>query len=179
MVSRARGSCRRGDGNITAEQCNRFDFIQAYKTTWGLHCPGAQRGRLLNKLADLLEQHIDEFAALEALDVGENPEPARFPFFFALELKNTCLGKVFAKAKAADIGGTIAVIRYYAGWADKIQGKTIEVTRHRPVFCITQFSQHFLDQRDQICLHKARTLRRCGEHFSTVVQGLGAEPFLL
>lgn len=70
----------KGLWNITTEQCNRFDFIQAYKTTWGLHCPGAQRGRLLNKLADLLEQHIDELAALEALDVGENPQPIRFPF---------------------------------------------------------------------------------------------------
>ena len=45
-------------------------FFQAFKTTWGLHCPGVVRGRLLYKLADLIEEHIDEFAALEALDVG-------------------------------------------------------------------------------------------------------------
>lgn len=37
-------------------------------------------------------------------------------------------GKVYEKAKNQDIGGAIAVIRYYAGWADKIQGKTIEVS---------------------------------------------------
>ena len=46
-------------------------FIQAYKTTWGLHCPGVVRGKLLNKLADLIEKHADEFAALESLDVGK------------------------------------------------------------------------------------------------------------
>ncbi|KDR73245.1 hypothetical protein GALMADRAFT_142376 [Galerina marginata CBS 339.88] len=96
---------------------------QAYKTSWGLKCPGAVRGKLLNKLADLLEKHQDEFAALEALDVG----------------------KVFEKAKSSDIGGSIAVIRYYAGWADKIQGKTIETrdtkfayTRHEPYGVVGQ-----------------------------------------
>jgi acyl-CoA reductase-like NAD-dependent aldehyde dehydrogenase len=44
---------------------------KAYKTSWGLKCPGSVRGKLLNKLADLIEANIDEFAALEALDVGE------------------------------------------------------------------------------------------------------------
>ena len=48
----------------------RLFFSQAFKTTWGLHCPGVVRGKLLYKLADLIEEHIDEFAALEALDVG-------------------------------------------------------------------------------------------------------------
>jgi aldehyde dehydrogenase (NAD+) len=44
---------------------------QAYKTSWGLKVPGAERGKLLSKLADLVEQHTDELAALEALNVGE------------------------------------------------------------------------------------------------------------
>jgi len=44
-------------------------------------------------------------------------------------------GKVFRIAKSADISGTIDTLRYYAGWADKVQGKTMEVifvsrTRH-------------------------------------------------
>jgi aldehyde dehydrogenase (NAD+) len=96
---------------------------QAYKTSWGLKCPGAVRGRLLNKLADLLEKHTDEFAALEALDVG----------------------KVWEKAKVIDIGGCISTLRYYAGWADKVQGKTIETretkfayTRHEPYGVVGQ-----------------------------------------
>jgi acyl-CoA reductase-like NAD-dependent aldehyde dehydrogenase len=48
-----------------------FFFNQAFKTSWGLKAPGAFRGKLMNKLADLIERNIDEFAALEALDVGK------------------------------------------------------------------------------------------------------------
>ena len=44
---------------------------KAYKTSWGLKVPGAQRGRMLNKLADLMEEHAEEIAAIETLDVGE------------------------------------------------------------------------------------------------------------
>lgn len=43
---------------------------KAYKTSWGLKCAGYERGRLLSKLADLMEANIDEIAALEALDGG-------------------------------------------------------------------------------------------------------------
>jgi aldehyde dehydrogenase (NAD+) len=42
----------------------------AFKTTWGLNCPGSKRGELLNKLADLIVKNIDEIAAIEALDSG-------------------------------------------------------------------------------------------------------------
>ena len=34
---------------------------------------------------------------------------------------------MWARAKYGDITGVIACLRYYAGWADKVQGKTIEV----------------------------------------------------
>lgn len=60
----------------------------------------SERGRLLYKLADLMEKHQDELSALEALDNGK-------PFSFA---------------KAADIALCIKTYRYYAGWADKIHG---------------------------------------------------------
>ena len=65
----------------------------------------AERGRLLYKLADLVEKHADELARLEALDNG----------------------KPYSVAKAADLTLSIASYRYYAGWADKIHGKTIPV----------------------------------------------------
>jgi aldehyde dehydrogenase (NAD+) len=65
----------------------------------------SDRGRLLNKLADLIEQHKDELAALESLDNG----------------------KPLRDALAADLPLTIKCYRYYAGWADKIHGKTIPV----------------------------------------------------
>ncbi len=66
----------------------------------------SERGRLLYKLADLMEKHQDELAALEALDNG----------------------KPFAFAKAVDIGLSIKTYRYYAGWADKIHGQTIPIS---------------------------------------------------
>ncbi|KAJ7708120.1 aldehyde dehydrogenase [Mycena rosella] len=96
---------------------------KAYKTTWGLKCPGSARGRLLNRLADLLERDTDEFAALEALNVG----------------------KPFNMAKMQDMGGAIQCIRYFAGWADKIHGNTVETnelklayTRHEPYGVVGQ-----------------------------------------
>src|SRR5688572_21450516 len=77
-----------------------------------------ERGRLLYKLADLVEKNFDELAALETLDNG----------------------KPLKDSKAADLPLVLDCYRYYAGWADKIEGKTIPVngpfftyTRHEPV----------------------------------------------
>ncbi len=67
--------------------------------------PGRARGRLLYKLADLIEQRTEEFAQLESLDNG----------------------KPLAVARAADVALTIEHFRYYAGWADKLEGETIPV----------------------------------------------------
>jgi hypothetical protein len=52
----------------------------AFTTTWGLHCPGAERGKLLNKLANIMEENFDELAAVEALDNGARL--SLFPTFF-------------------------------------------------------------------------------------------------
>src|SRR6266550_335512 len=65
----------------------------------------SDRGRLLHKLADAIEANIDELAALESLDNG----------------------KPFTIARAADLPLTVKAYRYYAGWADKIQGRTIPI----------------------------------------------------
>src|SRR5271154_1317460 len=83
----------------------------------------SQRGMLLYRLADLVEKNIEELAQLESLDNG----------------------KPYQVALAADLPLTIACYRYYAGWADKIQGKTIPVqgryfcyTKHEPVGVVAQ-----------------------------------------
>jgi len=83
----------------------------------------AERGKLLNRLADLVEKHADELATLESIDNGK-------PKHVAL---------------AADLPLVIACYRYYAGWADKIQGKTIPIsgdyfcyTRHEAVGVVGQ-----------------------------------------
>ena len=43
------------------------------ETVWGLNMPGAKRGELLLKLADLIDKNKEELAAIEALDSGEQP----------------------------------------------------------------------------------------------------------
>lgn len=83
----------------------------------------ADRGRLLARLADAVEKNKDELAALESLDNG----------------------KPIADSLAADLPLTVQCYRYYAGWADKIHGKTIPIagdffcyTRHEPVGVVGQ-----------------------------------------
>ena len=50
---------------------------KAFKTVWGRNFPGVQRGKLLNKLADLLERDANALADLEALDNGKSAQVAR------------------------------------------------------------------------------------------------------
>ncbi|MCS5618212.1 MAG: aldehyde dehydrogenase family protein, partial [Pirellulales bacterium] len=73
-----------------------------------------ERGRIMMRLADLIEAEIDELAALEALDNG----------------------KPVSDARLGDIPLAISVLRYYAGWADKIQGQTIPINGN--FFCYTR-----------------------------------------
>ncbi|MFI4986427.1 MAG: aldehyde dehydrogenase family protein [Alphaproteobacteria bacterium] len=66
----------------------------------------SERGRLLWKLADLIEAHLDEFAEIESLDNGK---PA-------------------AVARVADVPLTVDMFRYMAGWATKLTGSTIPLS---------------------------------------------------
>jgi aldehyde dehydrogenase (NAD+) len=83
----------------------------------------SERGRLLHRLADLIEQNADALARLESMDNG----------------------KPLSIAKAVDVAKTVACYRYFAGWADKVQGKTIPIdgdffcyTRHEPIGVVGQ-----------------------------------------
>jgi acyl-CoA reductase-like NAD-dependent aldehyde dehydrogenase len=67
---------------------------------------GDDRGRLLNKLADLIDEHADELAELETLDNGK---PLRV-------------------SRRGDLPQTSLYFRYYAGWAGKIEGSTVPVS---------------------------------------------------
>lgn len=57
---------------------------EAYKKSWGLKVSGYERGRMLNKLADLVEANIDELSAIEALDCGIVSEHVCMPEAHAL-----------------------------------------------------------------------------------------------
>ena len=70
---------------------------------WG-GMDAAERGRLICKLADLVEHHAQDLAALESLNCGKT------------------IGD-----SAADLEGVVNTLRYYAGWADKVEGRTVPV----------------------------------------------------
>ncbi len=72
------------------------------------------RGKLLYRLADLIENNIDELAALETLDNG----------------------KPIGESRNGDLPLVIDCFRYYAGWADKIHGETIPIRGDH--FCYTR-----------------------------------------
>jgi len=72
----------------------------------------SERGRVIWKLADLLEKRLEEFAQLECLNQG----------------------KPLAMARIADIPISIDQLRYYAGWATKIEGNTIPISAHGAKF---------------------------------------------
>jgi aldehyde dehydrogenase (NAD+) len=101
--------------------------VQAARTAFE-HGPwrrmhASERGRFLSRLADLIERNTDQLACLESLDNG----------------------KPLSVARAVDVPKTVACYRYFAGWADKIHGKTIPIdgdflcyTRHEPIGVVGQ-----------------------------------------
>ena len=83
----------------------------------------SERGRMIWKLADLIEQHLEQFAQLESLDNG----------------------KPLSVARVADVPLAVDLFRYMAGWATKIEGNTIPFsskflayTRREPVGVVGQ-----------------------------------------
>jgi phenylacetaldehyde dehydrogenase len=64
---------------------------------------GADRGKLLYRLAELMERDQAYLAKLETLN----------------------LGRPLMEPTMLDVPNAIATVRYFAGWADKIEGRTI------------------------------------------------------
>ncbi|KAJ2949627.1 hypothetical protein O0L34_g15551 [Tuta absoluta] len=106
-----------------ANKCDVDRAVKAAKDAFKLGSPWrrmdpSERGRLINKLADLIERDRVYLASLETLDNG----------------------KPYLAAYHGDVAGVIKNLRYYAGWADKnhgytlpIDGKYFAYTRHEPV----------------------------------------------
>jgi phenylacetaldehyde dehydrogenase len=102
-----------GDVMVQVAEGDRADIDRAVKAARVAFESGpwpsmtaSERGKLLWKLADLLEAHLDEFAELESLDNG----------------------KPLTIAKAADIPLAVDLFRYMAGWATKIEGTTFPIS---------------------------------------------------
>lgn len=77
---------------------------KAFTTVWGKKSKPSQRAELLFKWADLMEADKENLAEIESNDNGK-------PVWFARDI---------------DITDSIGCIRYYAGLAEKVEGKTIE-----------------------------------------------------
>jgi len=77
---------------------------KAFEGQWRKETP-EKRGKLLNNLASLFEKNIDLLASVESLDNG----------------------KAVSMAKV-DIGMAAGCLRYYGGWADKIEGKVVDTS---------------------------------------------------
>jgi phenylacetaldehyde dehydrogenase len=81
---------------------------------WSRMTP-SERGRMIWKLGDLLEQNLEEFAELEMLDNG----------------------KPLKVARVADVPLAVDLFRYMAGWATKIEGNTIPISAGTKFFAYT------------------------------------------
>ncbi|BGP36179.1 hypothetical protein JCM10450v2_000077 [Rhodotorula kratochvilovae] len=77
---------------------------RAFETTWGTNVAAGDRARLVYVLADKLEAAANRIAVVESLDSGKPVDWTR-----------------------ADIADGVACLRYFAGCADKIHGRTIEL----------------------------------------------------
>lgn len=78
----------------------------AFETGPWSRMTASERGRLVWKLADLLEANLEEFAEIESLDNG----------------------KPLKVARAADVPLAVDMFRYMAGWATKLEGNTIPIS---------------------------------------------------
>lgn len=88
---------------------------QVYYGEWS-KVTASERGKMIWRLADLIEEHLEPLAQLESLDNG----------------------KPINHARAADLPLSIDHFRYYAGWATKVSGEVIENSTGKEMFTYTR-----------------------------------------
>jgi acyl-CoA reductase-like NAD-dependent aldehyde dehydrogenase len=76
----------------------------AFRGPWA-QMPARERGRLIWKLAERMQERLDELSRLETLHNG----------------------KPITESRHIEVPMAIECLQYFAGWADKIQGDTIPV----------------------------------------------------
>uniref|UniRef100_A0A665WW93 10-formyltetrahydrofolate dehydrogenase n=1 Tax=Echeneis naucrates TaxID=173247 RepID=A0A665WW93_ECHNA len=104
------GKFEDAESGKTYDTINPTDGSVTYEIgPWGKMNP-RDRGSLLYKLADLMEEHQEELATIESIDSGA----------------------VYTLALKTHVGMSIQTFRYFAGWCDKVQGKTIPINQARP-----------------------------------------------
>ncbi|KAL8120146.1 aldehyde dehydrogenase family 2 member C4-like [Apium graveolens] len=78
--------------------------------------PACERGRIMMKFADLIEENVEELAALDTIDAG----------------------KLFGFGKALEIPSAVNTLRYYAGAADKVHGNTLKMSREFQAYTLRE-----------------------------------------
>jgi acyl-CoA reductase-like NAD-dependent aldehyde dehydrogenase len=98
-ISRApRGTAEDVDRAVTAAR-------RALQGPWKRTTP-QERGKLIWRLADLIEAHLEDFSQIDSLDNGKPINEARF----------------------FDVPFTVDMLRYFAGWPTKLTGETIPIS---------------------------------------------------
>lgn len=87
---------------------------EAFTGDWGM-IGGQRRAELVWRLADKLQEHGEEMAQLESLDNGK-------PVWQSRE----------------DVAGSVAHLRYFAGWADKLEGSSVPVEGGQLVYTLRE-----------------------------------------
>ncbi|KAL4374844.1 hypothetical protein S245_017490 [Arachis hypogaea] len=78
--------------------------------------PGAERAKIMLKWAELIEENIEEIAALDTIDGG----------------------KLYSWCKAVDVPEASNLLRYYAGAADKIHGEVFKTSRNLHLYSLME-----------------------------------------
>ena len=104
-------SCDRVIASVAEGQAEDVDQAvaaarQAFEDSEWSRMKPVDRERLIHRLADLIEEHADTIAELEALDNGKSVVIARH----------------------VDVKLAIEVYRYMAGWPTKIEGQTLPMS---------------------------------------------------
>ncbi|KAL3839866.1 hypothetical protein ACJIZ3_024457 [Penstemon smallii] len=78
--------------------------------------PGSERRKIMLKFADLIDENVEEIAALDAIDGG----------------------KLYFFLKIVEIPGAVEFLRYCAGAADKIHGTTLKMSRELQAYTLRE-----------------------------------------
>lgn len=78
--------------------------------------PATERGRLMTRLSDLIEENREILATIETCDNG----------------------KPYSVSRDDDLSETAGTIRYYAGFADKVFGQVIDTTPEKFAYTVRE-----------------------------------------
>eukprot|EP01087_Luapelamoeba_hula_P024361 TRINITY_DN9245_c0_g1_i1.p1 TRINITY_DN9245_c0_g1~~TRINITY_DN9245_c0_g1_i1.p1 ORF type:complete len:908 (-),score=182.35 TRINITY_DN9245_c0_g1_i1:244-2967(-) len=109
--------CQLAEGDATDVNLAVAAAKEAFEGPWR-KMNARDRGKLMYKLADLMEANKEQLAIIESIDSGA----------------------VYTLALKTHVGMSIDTFRYFAGWCDKIQGRTIPINNARPAYnlCFTK-----------------------------------------